>query len=236
MALLCTKLVSQILGTTIPRRLSFQTAGGHELQVKKKSNLENKVAVVTGGASGIGASITKALLKDGLSAVAIIDQDKEKLDEFAKKLTKDYGEDRVLPIEANVTNIEQMDAAFRNTVLYYHVLDFIINNAGIMDDTKWETQLKTNMNGCVIGTMLGMQYMAKTSQGSGGIIVNIGSIMSVIPSCGFPVYTMTQFGIAGKIAIGYITTTRLLFIKVFNLLYTAHRVKLKANHFSIPRI
>lgn len=198
MALLRINLVRKIFNIIFTRRLSFQTAGGHEPKLNRRFNLEQKVAVVTGGASGIGHAISKALLKDGLSALAIIDVDKHNLDETAQKLIKDYGEDRILPIEANVGDIEQMDAAFKNTVLYFHVIDIIINNAGVMDDTKWETQLKTNMNGCVIGTLLGMQYMAKSSQGSGGTIVNVGSIMSVIPSCGFPIYTMTQFGIAGK--------------------------------------
>lgn len=199
MALLRTNRIPKICSSVFYRTFTFQTAGGQEHQRKKKQNLEHKVAAVTGGASGIGYSISKALLREELSALAIIDVDKKKLDENAKKLSKDFGEDKILAIEADVSNIEQMDAAFRNTVLYYHVIDIIVNNAGIMDDTKWESQIKTNLNGCVIGTLLGMQYMAKSSQGSGGIIVNIGSIMCLIPSCGFPIYTMTQFGIAGNI-------------------------------------
>lgn len=196
MSVLRTSRVQKIFRTITTRKSSFQTAGGNEVQ--KKINLEHKVAVVSGGASGIGYSISKALLKEGISAVTIIDINKSKLDEVTNEFNKEYGEDRILPIEADVGNIEQMDAAFRNTVLYFHVIDIIINNAGIMDDTKWENQIQTNLNGCVIGTLLGMQYMAKSSEGSGGTIANIGSIMSVIPSCGFPIYTMTQFGIAGK--------------------------------------
>lgn len=198
MASVCTKQVPKILSAVISRGLSFQTSGGQEPQLKKQTDLENKVAAVTGGASGIGFAIAKELLNKGISAVAIIDSDKTKMNDATKRLIQDHGEDRVLCLEADVTNLEQLDAAFRNTTLYYHVIDIIINNAGIMDDTQWETELKTNLNGCIAGTLLGMQYMAKSSQGAGGTIVNIGSIMSVIPSCGFPIYTMTQFGIAGK--------------------------------------
>lgn len=198
MALLCTSKVSKFFSGIISRSLSFQTAAGQVQQSNKKFEAEHKVAVITGGATGIGYNIAKELLKEGLSALALIDVNRKKLDETTRKLIKDFGEDRILPIEADVSDIEQMDSAFKNTVLYYHVIDLIVNNAGVMNDTKWENQLSTNLNGSVIGTLLGMQYMAKSSQGSGGIIVNVGSIMSIIPSCGFPIYTMTQFGIAGE--------------------------------------
>ncbi|CAG9814384.1 unnamed protein product [Phaedon cochleariae] len=163
----------------------------------EKLNLEEKVAVITGGASGIGYAIAKQFLKEGMSALSIIDINKEKSEEQVKLLTEEFGEDKVLFSEGDVSDADQMDAAFRNTALHYQSIDIIVNNAGILDDTLWEKELNTNLRGCVIGTLLGMQYMAKSSSGEGGIIVNIGSIMSVIPSSGFPIYTMTQSGIYG---------------------------------------
>ncbi|XP_074030171.1 15-hydroxyprostaglandin dehydrogenase [NAD(+)] [Leptinotarsa decemlineata] len=172
------------------------------LQAKNKNsptkvNIEDKVAVITGGASGIGFEIAKEFLKAGMSALTIIDNDKKKSEESLKILSDEFGEEKILLVEADVADTDQMDAALRNAVLHYQTIDIIVNNAGILDDTKWEQELRTNLRGCVIGTLLGMQYMAKSSSGEGGTIVNIGSIMSIIPSCGFPIYTMTQFGIAG---------------------------------------
>nr|CAH7729518.1 unnamed protein product [Callosobruchus chinensis] len=164
---------------------------------QNKIHLEEKVAVVTGGASGIGFAIVDELLGEGTPSVTVIDNNKEKLEQSIKILGDKHGEDRVLPIEADVSNIEQMDAAFRNTVLHFQAIDIIINNAGIMDDGKWEDELKINTHSCVIGTLLGMQYMAKSSSGSGGIIANIGSLAGLTPWCGFPIYTMTQFGVVG---------------------------------------
>ncbi|KAG5889913.1 hypothetical protein JTB14_010064 [Gonioctena quinquepunctata] len=160
-------------------------------------NVEEKVAVITGGASGIGFAIAKELLRAGLNALTIIDNDKKKSQENIALLSDEFGEEKILLVEADVADTEQMDAALRNTVLHFHTIDLLVNNAGILDDTRWEQELGINLRGCVIGTLLGMQYMAKSSAGEGGIIVNIGSIMSIIPSCGFPIYTMTQFGIAG---------------------------------------
>lgn len=76
-------------------------------------------------------------------------------------------------------------------------MHIVVNNAGVMDDTRWDRQIKTNLCGSIIGTLLGMQYMSSSASGHGGTIVNIGSIMSMIPSSGYPLHTMTQFGIIG---------------------------------------
>ncbi|KAJ8954535.1 hypothetical protein NQ318_000769 [Aromia moschata] len=163
----------------------------------QRTKLEGKVAVVTGGGAGIGYAIAKQFLKEGMCAVTIVDCDKGRAQKNVQKLADEFGEDKILFMEADVGNSKQMDLAFKNTVFHYDTIDIIINNAGIMDDTHWETQIKTNLHGSVIGTLLGMQYMAKSSSGEGGIIVNVGSVISIMPSCGFPIYTMTQFGIAG---------------------------------------
>ncbi|KAJ8929242.1 hypothetical protein NQ314_018121 [Rhamnusium bicolor] len=194
-----TKIIKPTVTTISKHNYSVQNAcSDAENEAPKKINLEDKIAVITGGGSGIGYAIAKQFLKDGMSSLTIVDNDKQKSLEGVEKLIKEFGEEKVLFMEGDVTDSQQMDSAFRNTVLHYETIDIIVNNAGVMDDVHWESQIKTNLNGCVIGTLLGMQYMAKSSSGDGGIIVNIGSIMSVIPSSGFPIYTMTQFGIAGK--------------------------------------
>lgn len=177
------------------QRLGYSVA---QNEVTNDLKFDDKVAVVTGGGSGIGYEIAKEFLKGGMAFVTIVDNDKERSWENVKALTDKYGEDNILFVEGDVGDPEQMDYAFRNTVLHYHTIDIIVNNAGVMNDVQWENQIKTNLHGCIIGTLLGMQYMSKSSSGKGGTIVNIGSVMSMIPSCGFPIHTLTQFGIAGK--------------------------------------
>ncbi|KAJ8983691.1 hypothetical protein NQ317_003481 [Molorchus minor] len=181
--------------TLVKMKHSSQSASTSE---SKKTKLENKVAVVTGGGSGIGYAIAKQFLKEGMCGVTVIDMDKQKALKGIQKLADEFGEDKVIFIEADVANSRQMDLAFKNTVFHYDTIDIIVNNAGIMDDTHWENQIKTNIHGCIIGTLLGMQYMAKSSSGEGGTIVNVGSVISIVPSSGFPIYTMTQFGIVGN--------------------------------------
>lgn len=70
----------------------------------------------------------------------------------------------------------------------------------------------------VVGTLLGMQYMSKTSLGQGGTIVNMSSIMGLIPSSGYPIHTLTQFGIVGfSRAIGNISHFERTGVKVMSL-------------------
>ncbi|CAH1104452.1 unnamed protein product [Psylliodes chrysocephalus] len=188
------KINSPILTKALTRNLE---ATSIEQSAPQKFTLDDKVAVVTGGASGIGFAIAKEFLKNGLLAVNILDIDKRKLLTSTRTLKQEFGEDRVISSEVDVADAEQMDNILRNTSVDFEGIDIIVNNAGVLDDTNWENQLDTNIRGSVIGTLLGMQYMAKTSSGEGGIIVNIGSSMSITPACGFPIHTLTQFGIAG---------------------------------------
>ncbi|KAJ8918481.1 hypothetical protein NQ315_008178 [Exocentrus adspersus] len=194
------KVISKCFGPVLQyvKQLNYSSVKTPSLrEIRKNLKFEDKVAVVTGGGSGIGYEIAKQFLKGGMTCLTIVDTNKPKSLENIEKLTNEFGEDNVLYVEADVADAEQMDYAFRSTVLHYHAIDLIVNNAGVMNDVQWETELRTNLHGCVIGTLLGMQYMSKSSSGKGGTIINIGSIMSMIPSCGFPIYTMTQFGIAG---------------------------------------
>ncbi|XP_044759721.1 15-hydroxyprostaglandin dehydrogenase [NAD(+)]-like isoform X2 [Coccinella septempunctata] len=148
---------------------------------KIKNKLSGKVALLTGGASGIGYSIAKSFLNHGLSALTIADIHRLNGTEAIKDLTLQFGEDKVMFIECDVTRRNQLD----------------LNNAGIMNDAVWEKEIHTNIGGCLIGSLLGLQYMSKTSNGNGGIIINMASIIGLMPCNGFPIHTMTQYGIVG---------------------------------------
>ncbi|CAG9768848.1 unnamed protein product [Ceutorhynchus assimilis] len=160
-------------------------------------DFEEKTAIVNGGASGIGFEIAKEFLQRGVPHLSIIDIDEQEGEKALAELAHEFGEDKVLFFEADVADAVQLDDVYRKSIQYHDVPDLIVNSAGIMNDTTWEKQIQTNMTGCVVGTLLGLQYMSKTSKGYGGIIVNVGSILGIIPSSGFPLHTMTQFGICG---------------------------------------
>ncbi|XP_076260647.1 15-hydroxyprostaglandin dehydrogenase [NAD(+)]-like [Rhynchophorus ferrugineus] len=160
-------------------------------------NIQHCTAIINGGASGIGLAVAKQFLQKGVQRLSIMDIDAEKGEDAQGSLSKTFGDDKVLFFEADVTNAKELDDAYRKSIQFHDIPDVVVNCAGIIDDTKWEKQLKTNMAGCVIGTLLGMQYMSKSSKGYGGIVTNISSIFGITPSSGYPLHTMTQFGICG---------------------------------------
>ncbi|KAL3285228.1 hypothetical protein HHI36_019340 [Cryptolaemus montrouzieri] len=165
--------------------------------IETKQKLQGKVALLTGGASGIGYSIAKSFLKHGLSALTVADIHRSNGTEAIKDLTLQFGEEKVMFVECDVTNTNQLNSAFQETLRHYTRLDIVINNAGMMNDAFWEKEIHTNIGGCLIGSLLGLEYMSTTSKGDGGVIINVASIIGLMPCNGFPIHTMTQYGIVG---------------------------------------
>ncbi|XP_044271920.1 15-hydroxyprostaglandin dehydrogenase [NAD(+)]-like isoform X1 [Tribolium madens] len=160
-------------------------------------SLDQNVAIITGGAEGIGLAIAKVFLKCGLSGLAIADCSKEKGEESIKQLACEFGENKVLFFDGDMSQSKAFDRVFKETLKHFENVNIVVNNAGVMNDVNWECQVNTNMSSTIIGTLLGMQYMSKTSLGQGGTIINVASIMGLIPSSGYPIHTLTQFGIVG---------------------------------------
>jgi len=159
--------------------------------------IKGKTALVTGAATGIGLEYVKALLKNGAQNVAVCDVDVRKGENAVRELQTEYGADRVIFIKTDVTNVAEMEEAFKKTHTTFKALDIVINNAGILDDGRWELQIAINVNAVVRGTLLGLQYMGKDKGGKGGVVVNIASILGLAPLAGSPVYVATKHAVIG---------------------------------------
>jgi len=159
--------------------------------------IKGKTALVTGAATGIGLEYVKALLKNGAQNVAVCDVDVRKGENAVRELQKEYGADRVIFIKTDVTNVAEMEDAFKKTHTTFKALDIVINNAGILDESKWELLIAINFNSVVRGTLLGLQYMGKDKGGKGGVIVNIASILGLAPLSASPVYVATKHAVIG---------------------------------------
>ncbi|KAG8222465.1 hypothetical protein J437_LFUL002200 [Ladona fulva] len=107
-------------------------------------SLKGKVAFLTGGVGGIGQCITKNLLDSGVTVV-LFDLNKAKGEETQKKLEAEYGKGKVHFISGSVTKKEDIEAAFKEAVDKYSRIDYMFNNAGIMDDAVWEAQIDINL-------------------------------------------------------------------------------------------
>ncbi|XP_049778205.1 15-hydroxyprostaglandin dehydrogenase [NAD(+)]-like [Schistocerca cancellata] len=159
-------------------------------------DLKGKVALVTGGAAGIGRAYCEELLKHGVK-VSICDINAEAGEQLVQRLEEKYGKDKVLFCQCDVTDYPQYEESFQTTISEFGCLDIVVNNAGIMNDRFWELEVDVNLNGVIRGTLLALRFMGKDRGGNGGTVVNTGSNVVVKPYVSIPIYTATKHAIVG---------------------------------------
>lgn len=142
--------------------------------------LEGRVALVTGGASGIGRAIAVRLAQAG-AHVVVADRNEPGAQEVAAGLVQAYGAGRSLAVGMDVTDEAGVARAFQQTVLTYGGLDILVSSAGISTSHPIEeTSLgEWNLNQSVLGTgyfLVGREaFRVLKAQGRGGSIVFIAS-------------------------------------------------------------
>ena len=163
---------------------------------------KGKVAIVTGGGSGIGKHSALALLSDGYS-VTIAGRRERAL----KMVIEEAGEDgsRALAVPTNVGDPDQVNSLFCSTGERFGRLDVLFNNAGIgapgvpMEDLKYEDWMKvvnTNLTGTFLCTQEAIKMM-KNQDPMGGRIINNGSISAHTPRPNSSPYTATKHAVTG---------------------------------------
>ncbi len=159
----------------------------------------NKVAIITGGASGIGRAVSEAMGRQG-AVVVIADVDIEGAREVVKTVTATGGKARAVSLD--VTREKDVRRLINETADEYGRLDFMFNNAGIgvigdeRDKTPehWQKILDINLNGVVYGTTEAYSLMVR--QGFGHI-VNTASLAGLIPSPTEVAYGATKHAVVG---------------------------------------
>lgn len=142
------------------------------------SELAGKVALVTGGASGIGRAAVAALLGAG-AAVAVLDRNEGGLDAVAEQGQKSGG--KVFPLVTDLADPSRIPDAVARVLQHFGRIDFLVNCAGVTG--KFQTLLEIDQNWDFVHTvnlkapMLLMQHVARhmIERGGGGRIVNISS-------------------------------------------------------------
>lgn len=160
-------------------------------------NIEGKVALVTGGANGIGFCTARKLLRNGAKAAALLDLGDCGGESAAADLNNEFGKDRAVFVACDVSKPGDLKESFKKVLDTYETVDIVVNIAGIMDDADWEIMVDVNYKGLVHGTILGLQHMGKYKGGNGGTIVNMSSVAGLegIPIA--PIYGGTQYAIVG---------------------------------------
>ncbi|XP_066258779.1 15-hydroxyprostaglandin dehydrogenase [NAD(+)]-like [Euwallacea similis] len=156
-----------------------------------------KVALITGGANGIGAAYVRRLFKSGMQGCTIADIDEKNGICLAEEMNKCYGRDKAIFIKADVTDQESFECALKKNMKRFKKLDLLVNNAGIWRDRIWDKMLDTNVNSMVRGSLLGIKYMGRNNGACGGTIVNTASILGLEGISGAPCYAGTQHFVIG---------------------------------------
>ncbi len=141
---------------------------------------ENKVVIVTGGASGIGLATCQRFGQDG-ARVVIADLNKEKADQAAEEI-KQAGAPDVLACACDVSKEEQVIACVQNAIQQFGRLDVVVNNAGLMVFKPIEELTGEDWTRILSVDLLGAFYFTKQAfihMKTGGAIVNVSSIHAI---------------------------------------------------------
>jgi NAD(P)-dependent dehydrogenase (short-subunit alcohol dehydrogenase family) len=159
--------------------------------------LSNKVAIVTGGGSGIGKAASLLLAEEGAS-VAVADLYRDRAEKAAAEIEKQGG--TALAMEADVSTSAGVERTLAEVLSRWGRVHILINNAGIilqaaavdMTEQQWDKILSNNLKSCFLFSRAAAQQMIR--QGEGGRIVNISSIHAVLSEPSAAAYTAAKGG------------------------------------------
>ena len=164
------------------------------------SELDGKIALVTGASKGIGAAIASRLAEAGARIVVNYNTSSELAEEVAAEV-KAKGSD-ALTVRADVSKVDQVTAMVKQVSDTWGDVDILVNNAGIIDDgllmrmsdDAWNNVISTNLNGTFYCTRAVLRAMVRKRWGR---IVNISSVVGLRGNVGQANYGASKAGIIG---------------------------------------
>lgn len=161
--------------------------------------LAGRVAIVTGGSRGIGASIAALLAEHGASVV-VSGRDGDRLQSAVKGMEGLGG--RVVGLVADVAKREDVDRLVETVKQEFGRLDVVVNNAGItrdtllvrMKDEDWDRVMEVNLRGAFLVTRAATKVMMRQR---GGRIINVASVAGAMGNAGQANYSAAKAGLIG---------------------------------------
>ena len=180
-------------------------------------DLTGKVAVVTGGGTGLGEAIVKALAEAGASII-LCGRRQEPLDKVASEIESGGG--KALPIRTDVTDADDVNAMASEALSAFGRVDVLVNNAGIntvkpfleLTEKEWDAVLDTNLKGC---------FYCCQALGKGMVEQRSGSVINVVSVFGRTGFMNISPYIASKGAIVQLT-------KALAVEWARHNVRVNA--------
>ena len=165
----------------------------------ERTNIEGRVAVVTGGSRGIGLAIAEALVAGGASVV-ITGRDQAQLDSASARLGAVREGAAVHAVRADVRHAAAATRAVDAAVEHFGGLDVLVNNAGVgrfgdvadMPVEAWQDVIDTNLSGVFYCSQAAIPHLRRRGA---GWIINISSLASTNPSKGSAAYCASKAGL-----------------------------------------
>lgn len=162
-------------------------------------NLENKIAIITGGGSGIGKATALKFAEQG-ALVMIWDVADERGKEVAQQINNNGGQAEFLHV--NTTDKSHIESAASSIFDTYGHIDILVNNAGItkdatllkMTDEQWDQVISVNLTGVYHCTRIIAPYMVQNNYGR---IINASSVVGLFGNFGQTNYAATKAGLIG---------------------------------------
>lgn len=163
-----------------------------------ETTFKNKVAIVTGGSSGIGRATALAFAKKGTKVVVVDWKENEEM----LHLIKDSGGEAIF-IKCDVSKTEDIKAMVEKTIATFGRLDYAFNNAGIegksaptqdCTEENWDQTIGVNLKGIWLCMKYEIPEILKQGKGA---IVNCASVAGLVGFAGLPAYVASKHGVVG---------------------------------------
>ncbi|HAM39309.1 MAG: 3-oxoacyl-[acyl-carrier-protein] reductase [Elusimicrobia bacterium RIFOXYC2_FULL_34_12] len=163
-----------------------------------EQKLKDKVALITGGAQGIGRAIADKLANEG-AKIVIVDVMEDAAKKTAEEISKEKNVES-LSLKIDVSSSQETDEMVKKTVEKFGKIDIIINNAGItrdnllvrMSDEEWDKVIAINLKGVFNCSKAAAKVMMKQRSGK---IVNIASVVGLMGNAGQVNYSASKGGV-----------------------------------------
>ena len=140
--------------------------------------LQGKVAIVTGGARGIGAGISEVLAQEGANLVIDYRSDPQECESFAERLAQQYGV-KTIAVQADISRPEEVEMLYARALEAFGGVDRLVNNAGVMGRSpieemplsEWQRFMDTNLTGMFLMSQKFIQHCL--AEKKGGRAVNV---------------------------------------------------------------
>lgn len=160
-----------------------------------EKSVQNKVVLVTGGASGLGLAMVDSFLEKGAKTLIVVDLIEQQGDDAVKKICSKYGDGKAVFYKCDVT--VDLEDTFKKIMSVYEYVDVVVNNAGVLNEKSIKKTMDVNAIAVMEWTVKFYDYMRTDRGGRGGTIINASSIYGfrIIPF--IPYYHGSKYAVIG---------------------------------------